>query len=240
MPPSVLALIPARGGSKNPPDKNLLLFQGKPLVVHSIEHGLAARLIERVIVSTDSERIAEVSRQAGAELPFLRPAELAGDYSTDLEVFQHALNWLWEHESYRPDLIVHLRPTSPLRPPELIDAGIERLLAHPEADALRSVIPAPHTPYKMWRLEGDYLVPLLTHPTYQEPYNQPRQLLPAVYWQNANLDITRWRTVMEQGSMTGRRMLPLVMSADDDVDIDSQRDLTNAALRVAPPSAKDL
>lgn len=224
----ILALIPARGGSKNPPGKNILPFRGKPLVVHSIEQGLRAKHVDRVIVSTDSERIAEISRQAGAEVPFLRPTEFAQDHSTDLEVFRHALGWLAEHEGYRPDIIVHLRPTSPLRPAGLIDQGIECLLAHPEADSLRTVIPAPHTPYKMWRLKGDYLESLLTHPNYHEPYNLPRQLLPRVYWQNAYLDVTRWTTLMEKNSMTGGRILAFLMSADDDVDIDRELDLTQA------------
>ena len=224
----ILALIPARGGSKNPPQKNILPFKGKPLVVHSIEHALQARSVTRIIVSTDSETIAEISRQAGAEVPFMRPLAYAGDLSPDLDVFRHALGWLDKHEDYRPEIIVHLRPTSPLRPPGLIDTGIERLLAHPEADSLRTVVPAPHTPYKMWRLKGDYLEPLLTHPEFREPYNLPRQLLPPVHWQNAYLDVTRWATIMGKNSMTGDHILALVMSPDEDVDIDSLPDLKRA------------
>jgi len=224
----ILALIPARGGSKNPPNKNILPFRGKPLLVHSIEHALRAKTVGRIVVSTDSEKIAEIGRNAGAEIPFIRPAEFAQDHSNDLEVFQHALHWLDENENYRPELIVHLRPTSPLRPSGLIDEGINRLLKHPEADSLRTVVPAPQTPFKMWRLSGEYLEPLLTHPVYPEPYNMPRQLLPPVYWQNAYLDITRWTTVMIKGSMTGDRILSLMMSPEDDVDIDHERDLQRA------------
>jgi len=227
----ILALVPARGGSKNPPRKNLLLFKGKPLVVHSIEHALRATYIGRIIVSTDSEEIAEIARQSGAEVPFIRPSEIAGDFSTYLEVFQHALSWLDKYEGYRPEIIVHLRPTSPIRPHALIDEGIVRLCGHPEADALRTVVRAPQTPYKMWRLNGDFLEPLLMHPSYQEPYNMPRQLLPNIYWQNAYLDITRWTTVMLKNSMTGGRILSLVMSPEENVDIDSEYDLTKAAQR---------
>ena len=178
----IMALIPARGGSKNPPDKNILPFRGKPLVVHSIGHALQARCVGRVIVSTDSKKIAEISRQAGAEVPFMRLAEFAADDSTDLEVFCHALGWLDEHEGYRPEIIVHLRPTSPLRPPGLIDMGVERLPAHPEADSLRTVVPVPHTPYKMWRLNGHYLKPLLTHPESREPYRIRRANPWLIYW----------------------------------------------------------
>ncbi|MDA2923037.1 acylneuraminate cytidylyltransferase family protein [Acidobacteria bacterium AH-259-L09] len=225
---NVLAIIPARGGSKNPPRKNILAFKGKPLIVHSIEQALEAELVGRVIVSTDSEKIAEISLQAGAEVPFMRPGQLARDHSTDLEVFRHALSWLAEHEHYTPEILVHLRPTAPLRPPGLIDMGVRRLLSHPKADSLRTVILTRHTPYKMWRLNGDYLEPLLTHSPYSEPYNMPRQLLPKVYWQNAYLDITRRSTVMEKDSMTGERILAFVMAPDHDVDIDSQGDLVQA------------
>jgi CMP-N,N'-diacetyllegionaminic acid synthase len=224
----ILALIPARGGSKNPPDKNIRLFKGKPLLVHSIEHALRAKTIGRIIVSTDSEKIAEIGRNAGAEIPFMRPAEFAQDHSNDLEVFQHALRWLDEKENYRPELIVHLRPTSPLRPSGLIDDGVERLRNHPEADSLRTVVLAPQTPFKMWHLNGEYLEPLLTHPHYPEPYNMPRQLLPPVYWQNAYMDVTRWTTVMDKRSMTGDRILALMMSPEEDVDIDHSRDLERA------------
>ena len=227
----ILALIPGRGGSKNPPNKNILPFKGKPLIVHSIEHALRARHIGRIIVSTDSEEIAEIARQSGAEVPFIRPSEIAGDFSTDLEVFQHALSWLDKHEGYRPEIIVHLRPTSPIRPHALVDEGIVRLHGCPEADALRTVVLAPQTPYKMWWLKGDFLEPLIMHPTYQEPYNMPRQLLPDIYWQNAYLDITRWNTVMLKRSMTGGRILALVMSPEENVDIDSEYDLTKAARR---------
>ena len=228
MPQNVLAVIPARGGSKNPPDKNIRPFKGRPLVVHSIQHALNAARVDRVIVSTDSERIASICLDAGAEVPFMRPDTIAGDHSTDLEVFDHALRWLETEESYRPKLIVHLRPTSPLRPPGLIDRGIERLSAYPEADSLRTVVQARDTPYKMWRLNGEYLEPLLTHPSLQEPYNMPRQLLPPVYWQNAYLDVTRRETIIGKQSMTGDRVLAMVMAPEEDVDIDSAQDLARA------------
>ena len=113
----VLAIIPARGGSKGIPRKNIRPFAGYPLIAYSIAAGLQAKTVTRVIVTTDDDEIAEVARSYGAETPFLRPAELAQDLTTDLPVFQHALNWLASHEDYHPDVIVHLRPTSPVRPP---------------------------------------------------------------------------------------------------------------------------
>ncbi len=225
---NVLALIPARGGSKNPPKKNIKPFQGRPLIVHTIEQGLQSETIGRVIVSTDSDEIAQIARDAGAEVPFLRPAEIAGDHSTDIECFQHALKWLADNEQYRADVVVHLRPTAPLRPVAMIDEAVRKLIANPSADSVRSVIEAPQTPYKMWRIDGEQLTPLLKHPEFTEPYNMPRQGLPTVYWQNAYIDVTRYSTVMDKNSMTGETILPLVMDADHDVDIDSQADLDRA------------
>ncbi len=132
--PEVLALIPARGGSKGIPRKNIRPFAGYPLIAFSIAAGLQAESVTRVVVTTDDEEIAEVAREYGAEVPFLRPAELAQDRTTDLPVFQHALNWLSEHEDYHPQVVVHLRPTTPIRPPDLVDRSVGLLLAHPEAE----------------------------------------------------------------------------------------------------------
>src|SRR5512140_1442523 len=125
----VLAIIPARGGSKGIPRKNIRDFAGYPLIAYSIAAGLQAKSVSRVIVSTDDEEIAAVARQCGAETPFLRPAEFAQDTSTDLPLFEHALQWLAEHENYRPEVVVQLRPTSPLRPRDLVDRAVSILLA---------------------------------------------------------------------------------------------------------------
>ncbi len=209
--PEILALIPARGGSKGIPRKNILPVAGKPLIAYSIEQALASQWITRVIVSTEDEEIAAISRQLGAEVPFLRPPEFAGDLSLDLDVFKHALGWLREQEGYTCELVVHLRPTGPVRRVELIDRAIQDMLAHPEADALRSVSVPAQTPYKMWRIEGDHLKPLLGVAGVAEPYCMPRQSLPAVYWQNGYVDIVRPATVLEQGLMAGRVLLPFVV-----------------------------
>ena len=117
----VLALIPARGGSKGIPRKNLMPLAGRPLIAYSIEQATSARHITRVIVSTDDEEIARVARDHGAEVPFMRPPEFALDLSPDIDVFRHALTWLRDNESYVPELVVHLRPTGPVRRIELID-----------------------------------------------------------------------------------------------------------------------
>jgi N-acylneuraminate cytidylyltransferase len=207
----ILALVPARGGSKGIPRKNVIPVGGKPLIAHSIEQALKSRLVTRTIVSTDDVEIANVSRDYGAEVPFLRPAEYAQDLSLDFDVFRHALQWLADHEGYRPELVVHLRPTGPVRRVERIDQAIALMLEHPEADALRSVSAPIQTPYKMWRMEAGYLHPLLTAEGVTEPYNMPRQSLPEVWWQNGYVDIIRPRTILELGLMCGRTVLPFIV-----------------------------
>jgi len=182
------------------------------LIAYSIEHALSSRWITRTIVSTDDEEIAAVARQYGAQVPFMRPAEYAQDTSLDLEVFQHALAWLRDREGYTCELVVHLRPTGPVRRVALVDQAIELMLQHPEADALRSVSPPTQTPYKMWRIEEGYLQPLLRIEGTAEPYCMPRQKLPQVYWQNGYVDIIRPRAVLEMGLMAGRTILPFVVN----------------------------
>lgn len=234
----VLALIPARGGSKSIPRKNLLPINGKPMVAYSIEHALASKQINRVVVTTDDQEIAETARRHGAEVPFLRPAEFAGDHSPDYDFVRHALEWFRDHERYEPDLVVQLRPTTPVRDVRLLDVAIDALAAAPEADSLRAVVRACFTPYKMWRMDADgYLSPLLEVPGLQEPYNQARQLLPEVWQQDAFIDVTRPRTVFEQGSITGRRILPFYLEQES-IDIDYMSDLSGVAEAARDPDGK--
>lgn len=225
----VLALVPARGGSKSIPRKNVRLVNGKPLVAWSIEHALEARSITRVICTTDDEEIAAVAKRFGAEVPFRRPAAISGDLAVDFEFHLHALEWLRDHEGYLPDLVVHLRPTHPVRRPATLDRAVEMLAAHPEADSLRAVRSAVFSPYKMWRLGDDgFLVPLLTIEGIRDPYNMPRGLLPPVLQQDGYVDITRPRTLFEQGSTTGRRILPFPVDDEPAVDIDYPSEIEGA------------
>jgi N-acylneuraminate cytidylyltransferase len=223
----VLAIIPARGGSKGIPRKNLVTLLGRPLLWWSVRAALDADTVTRTIVSTDDHEIAEAGKAAGAEIPFLRPAELAGDAVLDLPVFEHALRRLAEVEGYEPDVVVHLRPTSPLRPPGLIDEGVRTLLADPAADSLRAVTVPDNNPFKMWRIEDGVLVPLVDSGI-REQYNQPRQVLPAAYWQTGTLDVMRPATILRLGSMTGRRILPMVIDRSLAVDIDDPASLAIA------------
>lgn len=230
----VLAVIPARGGSKSVPRKNVRPLGGLPLLAYSIEAGLNARLVDRVLVSTDDDDIAEIARRYGANAPFLRPAELSGDLTPDWPVFVHALDWLARHKSWTPEIVVQLRPTSPLRPPGLVDEAIARLLGDPDLDSVRTVMPATQNPFKMWRLPeqgSPVMVPLLDAPG-GAGYDQPRQSLPSIGWQTGHVDATRTR-VVRAGAMTGPRVAPLMVDAAYGVDIDTEADWRQAEWRLA-------
>lgn len=222
----ILALIPARGGSKGIPRKNIKPFAGYPLIAWSIAAAKQAELVTRVIVSTDDEEIAAVAREWGAETPFLRPSELAQDKTTDLPVFEHALKFLEEIEGYRPEIVVQLRPTSPIRPRGMVDGAVRILLNHPDADSVRGVVPAGQNPFKMWRFNGEEkpLAPLLQVEGIAEPYNAPRQILPPVYWQTGHIDAIRAATIARKHSLTGNVIYPLVIDPKYTVDIDTLAD----------------
>lgn len=213
------ALIPARGGSKGIPRKNLLSLCGRPLIAYSIEHALACPRVSRTIVSTDDAEIAEVALAAGAEVPFVRPAQYATDTATDLDVFSHALSWFADQEGAFPEYLVHLRPTGPVRSPHVIETALRQLIDTPKADALRSVSLVLETPYKMWRIEEGLLTPLLTLKGVKEAHSAPRQELPPAYLQNGIVDVIRASTILEKGSMCGSTVVPLITEGDV-VDLD--------------------
>jgi YrbI family 3-deoxy-D-manno-octulosonate 8-phosphate phosphatase len=222
----VLALIPARGGSKGIPRKNIRNFAGYPLIAWSIAAGKQSKMVTRVIVSTDDYEIASAAREYGAEVPFLRPGEHAQDNSLDLPVFEHALKWLKENEGYQPDSVVQLRPTSPIRPLDCVDSAIKMLMEHPHADCVRGVVPAGQNPHKMWRIprpDGP-MSPLLEVPGVDEPYNAPRQILPPVYWQTGHIDAIRISTIIKKHSLTGNKIYPLIIDPRYTVDIDNLSD----------------
>jgi N-acylneuraminate cytidylyltransferase len=222
----ILALIPARGGSKGIPHKNIRGFAGYPLIAWSIAAGLQARSISRVIVSTDDEKIAAIAREYGADVPFMRPHEIAQDRTLDLPVFEHALKWLEDIEGYKPDYVVQLRPTSPVRPTDMIDSAVKILVENTEADSVRGVVPAGQNPYKMWRFNGydKPLQPLLKVEGVTEPYNAPRQILPQAYWQTGHIDAIRTTTITRKNSLTGDMVYPLVIDPRYTLDIDTLSD----------------
>ena len=220
----IIAIIPARGGSKGIPGKNIKPLSGKPLIVWTIEAAQGSKHVTRTIVSTDDEKIAEVARSLGVEVPFIRPADIAQDLSTDVEFLTHALNWLKEHEGYEPDIVLRLPPTSPLRTSAHIDEGIEKLLNTPEADAVRPIIEAPKHPYKMWKIakDGIFLEPFLNKEFtgFDEPHNLPRQLFPKVYLHTGAMDVMRRRTILDQKSTSGKKLGFFFMDEESSVNID--------------------
>jgi len=225
----VLAIIPARGGSKGIPRKNIRPFAGYPLISYSIAAGLQAKTVTRTIVSTDDEEIALITRNFGAETPFMRPVELAQDQTTDLPVFQHALEWLAVHESYHPQVVIQLRPTSPVRPVDCVDRAVDMLLTHPEADSIRGVIPSGQTPYKMWKITSQgSMAPLLALDDVKEPYNSPRQVLPQTYWQTGHIDAIRTTSILQKNSLSGDVIFPLLIDPRYSVDIDNLNDWQRA------------
>lgn len=246
----VLAVIPARAGSKSVPHKNIRNIGGKPMLAHSINHAKASKTINRVIVSTDSEEYAKIAKTYGAEVPFLRPAEYATDTALDYDVFYHALTWLKENEHYIPDVVVQLRPTYPIRRSEDIDNMVDMLLKHPEADSVRSMAKATEIPYKMWLLKDDgtengeekhkilrdgkgaatgQIIPLIKD--IPECYNMPRQQLPVVYYQNACIDVFRPKVVLEKHSMSGDCILGYEMNENYDIDTEEDFERAMQAMR---------
>ncbi len=232
--PEVLAIIPARSGSKSVIDKNIRLIDGKPMIAYSIEHALQSERVSRVIVSTDSEKYADIAREYGAEVPFIRPAEYATDTALDIDVFYHALTFLREKEDYVPDVVVQLRPTYPIRKVEDIDAMVDMMLADSTIDSVRCIAPATEVPYKMWLVEDGTnlsshgatakLAPLLND--IPECYNMPRQQLPKAYYQNACIDVIRPDVILDQHSMSGTNIVGYFM--DDNFDIDTEEEFAKA------------
>ena len=218
----VLALIPARSSSKSIVNKNIRLISEKPLIAHSIEHGLSSDLIDRVIVSTDSQVYAEIARKYGAEVPFLRPVEISEDDSTDLEVFTHAIHWLREKEGYLPDICIHLRPTYPIRNVQDINHAIQMVIDNPDIDSVRSVVPVNETPFKMWFRDKDGFLSPAVKTEISDACNLPRQDLPQAYLQNACIDVVKTRVIIEQQSMTGSNINGYVMKDNFDIDTEQQ------------------
>jgi YrbI family 3-deoxy-D-manno-octulosonate 8-phosphate phosphatase len=232
----VLAVVQARGGSKGLPNKNLLPLEGHPLIAYSVASALAATRVTRTIVSTDSEAIAEAARAYGAESPFRRPASIAADDTPDLPLFEHALGWLLKYERYQPEVVVQLRPTAPLRPRGLIDRAIALLESDLQADCVRTVTVPKQTPYKMWRPAADGYMEQLLKTDLPEPYNMPRQKLPVVLSPTGHVDVIRTHTILEQRSLSGRRVRPIMVDSPYCIDIDSAEDLEAAGRALAAGS----
>jgi len=227
----IISIIPARGNSKSIPLKNLSKLNRKPLIYYSIKQSLKCKLIQRTIVSTDNRMIANTAKKYGAEVPFLRPKKISKDHSKDLGFFRHLVEWLDENEKYRPDLVVQLRPTNPLRNQRLIFKAIKLMIKNPKADSLRSISIPERSPYKMWFKKGRYLKYFMKK-TSKQYFNSDRRKLPKIYWHDGVIDILRYRTIKKYNDLLGRNILYLENKSPYLIDIDSKNDLKVANLLV--------
>jgi CMP-N,N'-diacetyllegionaminic acid synthase len=206
--PSIVALIPARSGSKRIPDKNIRLLAGHPLIAYSIAAACQSGVFSTVIVSTDSERYANIAAYYGAKVPFLRPQEISGDHSSDIEWVEITLNRL-RGEQQEFDCFSILRPTSPFRHPVTIKRAWSEFLAEDGVDSLRAVEKCRQHPGKMWVIRGKRMIPLLPLTPAEQPWHSNQyQSLPTVYMQNASLEIAWTRVVFDSHTIAGQVVMP--------------------------------
>ena len=215
----VIAIIPARSGSKGVPQKNILALASHPLISYAIIAAKNCKNISRVIVSTDSLEIAEIAKKYGAEVPFLRPAEFSTDTSTDKEFLLHAIKYLQDNDEFLPEYLVHLRPTSPLRDPTIIDSAILKFKNNSKATSLRSSHLAIKNPYKFFEIgDNDFYRGIRSFDDRVEYYNLPRQNFPAVYDPNGYIDILRVSHILKLESVHGPFILPFITDFCHDID----------------------
>ena len=223
--PSAVALIPARSGSERVRDKNIRPLAGHPLIAYAIATARQAGIFDRIVCSTDSGKIAEVAQRFGAEVPFLRPTELATSTSPDIEWITHALDRLDEHY----DLFAIVRATNPFRGPDVLRRGLEQLLATPEADSIRAVELVKQHPGKMWIVEGKTMRPLLDQAHLDVAWHAGQyQALPPVYVQNSALEIAWTRVVSQTGTREGKVVAPYFTDAAEGFNIDDEEDWERA------------
>lgn len=223
----ILAIIPARGGSKGLPGKNIKLLNGKPLIAYTIEEALKSKHISRIIVSTDDEAISEVGRRFGAEVPFLRPEELSTDHSPSIDAVIYTINRLKNMQDYMPDYVCLLQCTTPLKTVLHIDGAIEKLVRS-EFDGIVSVCESQAHPYWMQVFQGDrleYYVP-------QVDKILRRQELPPVYRFNGAIWVIRTVTLLEERSLIVKNQTGYIMDLRDSVDIDTELDFKYAEMLI--------
>ena len=212
----VYAIIPARSGSKGVKNKNIMQLDGHPLMAHSIVAAKKCKTIDRVIVSTDSEEYAEIARQYGAETPFIRPKSISGDAATDIEFFKHFVDWLNETEGFCPEYLAHLRPTTPLRKPEISDMAVLKFVES-EYTALRSVHKMTDTSYKTFEVEDGRLKMLFNQGFDIEKTILPRQSFPTTYNPNGYVDIVR-SSLITKGILHGDNVKAFLTNQAYEID----------------------
>jgi N-acylneuraminate cytidylyltransferase len=222
--PTIVALIPARAGSKRVPDKNIRPLAGHPLMAYTVAAALKSNVFSDVIVSTDSEKYAEMARYYGAEVPFMRPSELAGDVSPDIEWVEYTLKKLQEDDR-KYDCFSILRPTSPFRLPETIQRAWQAFLKAEGVDSLRAVEKCHQHPGKMWIVRGNRMMPLLPLSPPEQPWHSSQyQSLPEVYVQNASLEIAWTRVVLQARTIAGTVLMPFLTAGYEGFDVNNPFD----------------
>jgi CMP-N,N'-diacetyllegionaminic acid synthase len=221
-----IALIPARSGSKRIPGKNTKLLNGVPLIAYTIASALECQVFSEVIVSTDSQEIAEVAKRYGASAPILRPSQYASDESSDIEWVLHAVNEMISTPKEELGLISILRPTSPLRGSRSILNALDLLAENSWADSVRAMEPTNKHPGKMWKVSDDgHATPFLSQSENVIPtHNLPTQLLPKVWIQNASLEAVKFRSLLETKSISGKSVLAIQLPGFEGYDLNSQED----------------
>jgi len=223
---SLLAIIPARGGSKSISRKNIAPLAGRPLIAWTIEAAQASLLVDRVVVSTDDVEIAEVAQNYGAEVPFIRPPELAQDDTPGIDPVLHGIQWLAENQGYEPDYVVLLQPTSPLRTSEDIEQAM-KLASSQRADSVLSVTPVAHHPYRMKLLDTEGRIKDFRRAPQR---GIQRQNLPPVYGLNGAIYLVKRRPFLQHRTWFGARTYAYVMEQERSLDIDTPWDLRLAEL----------
>jgi len=227
----ILGIIPARGGSKGIPNKNIASLGGKPLIYYTIREAKKSKLIDAFIVSTDSPRIARVARSFGADVPFLRPKKFAGDFSRDIEYLQHALRWLRVNRGWKPAITVILQPTCPARSFKDID-NVIRFMRRTNCDSVRTVIdPSPYNPFKMLVMTNTKKMSverLLPEKYFHHLGTEiPRQLLPKYYLPVGLVYATKSEWI-NRGRVWGTDVRGFLIDSHKGVDIDMPSDLKRA------------
>jgi CMP-N,N'-diacetyllegionaminic acid synthase len=223
-PKTIIALIPARSGSKRVPDKNIKPLSGHPLIAYTICAALQSGIFSGVMVSTDSEKYADIARHYGAEVPFLRPRQFAGDTSPDIEWVDYTLSRLRD-EGRIFDCFSILRPTSPFRMPHTIVRAWNTFLAEEGVDSLRAVERCREHPGKMWVVRGQRMMPLLPLGPVQQPWHSSQYpSLPEVYVQNASLEIAWSRVVFEEKTIAGNVVMPFFTEGYEGFDVNRPYD----------------
>ncbi len=223
---ATLGIIPARGGSKGIPRKNIKELGGKPLIAHTIQASLESGALDRVIVSTDDEEIAAVARQCGASVPFLRPQELATDTTPTLPVLVHAVEWLKEHEGFSPDITVILQPTTPLRQPRHIQESVD-LLRTSRADSVVSMssVPGHYNPHWQFKVDAENRIAIFTGESLSDIVKR-RQDLPLTYTRNGAIYAFKTNLLFQDPpTFYGDDVRAYIMEECYSVNIDSEEDL---------------